>query len=110
MKSLVWLRSDLRLNDNPALKEACANYSEVHAIYVYSPQQLSEHNESNVKIDFLIQNLIHLENNLSELNIPLTIIESGGFSEDPLLIKNMAVERQINKVLWNNQIDRKSVV
>jgi deoxyribodipyrimidine photolyase len=23
MKSLVWLRADLRLEDNPALKEAC---------------------------------------------------------------------------------------
>ena len=73
MKSLVWFRSDLRLNDNPALKEACANYSEVHAIYVYSPQQLSEHNESNVKIDFLIQNLIHLENNLNELKLFLLL-------------------------------------
>ena len=59
MKSLVWLRTDLRLNDNPALKEACTKYSEVHAIYVYSAQQLSEHNESNIKIDFLIQNLIY---------------------------------------------------
>ena len=104
MKSLVWLRSDLRLNDNPALKEACAKYSEVHAIYIYSAQQLSKHNESNVKIDFLIQNLIHLAKNLSQLNIPLTIIESESFHEDPLIIKNIAVERQINKVFWNNQI------
>ena len=104
MKSLVWLRSDLRLNDNPALKEACTKCSEVHAIYIYSAQQLTKHNESNVKIDFLIQNLNHLANNLSELNIPLTILESESFHEDPMIIKNIAVERQINKVFWNNQI------
>ena len=104
MKSLVWLRSDLRLNDNPALKEACTKCSEVHAIYIYSAQQLTKHNESNVKIDFLIQNLNHLANNLSKLNIPLTILESESFHEDPMIIKNIAVERQINKVFWNNQI------
>jgi deoxyribodipyrimidine photo-lyase len=74
MKSLVWLRSDLRLNDNPALKEACTKSLEVQAIYIYSAQQLSRHNESNVKIDFLIQNLNHIAKNLNQLNIPLTII------------------------------------
>ena len=30
MKSLVWLRSDLRIDDNPALRHACINYDEVH--------------------------------------------------------------------------------
>ena len=116
MKSLVWFRSDIRMDDNPALREACANYSEVHAIYLYSPKQLNTHNESNVKIDFLIQNLTVLANNLNKFNIPLTVLESDGFVNDPLLIKDLAVERQINKVFWNNQIgedeqerDRKTI-
>ena len=74
MKSLVWFRSDIRMDDNPALREACTNYSEVHAIYLYSPKQLNTHNESNVKIDFLIQNLTILTNNLNKFNIPLLII------------------------------------
>ena len=116
MKSLVWFRSDIRMDDNPALREACANYSEVHAIYIYSPKQLNTHNESNVKIDFLIQNLTVLAKNLNKFNIPLTVLESDGFVNDPLLIKDLAVERQINKVFWNNQIgedeqerDRKTI-
>ena len=116
MKSLVWFRSDIRMDDNPALREACANYSEVHAIYLYSPKQLNAHNESNVKIDFLIQNLTILNNILNKFNIPLTVLESDGFDNDSLLIKDISIERQIDKVFWNNQIgedeqarDRKTI-
>jgi deoxyribodipyrimidine photo-lyase len=104
MKSLVWFRSDIRMDDNPALREACANYSEVHAIYLYSPKQLNAHNESNIKIDFLIQNLAVLANNLNKFNIPLTVLESDGFDNDSLLIKDISIKRQIDKVFWNNQI------
>ena len=31
MKSLVWFRGDLRLDDNPALRNACENSEEVSA-------------------------------------------------------------------------------
>ena len=39
MKALVWLRNDLRMDDNPALREACKLSEEVHAIYIYSQKQ-----------------------------------------------------------------------
>ena len=32
MKSLVWLRADFRLEDNPALKEASLKHEEVQAV------------------------------------------------------------------------------
>ena len=57
MKALVWLRNDLRMDDNPALREACKLSEEVHAIYIYSQNQNKEHNEANCKIDFFIENL-----------------------------------------------------
>ena len=87
MKSLVWLRSDLRLIDNPALMAACENHEEVHAVYIFSKNQLNSHNESNVKVDFIISNLFHLQKSLRELNIPLTVINSSGFEEDPQAIQ-----------------------
>ena len=43
MKSLVWFRNDLRMDDNPALREACKVSEEVHAIYIYSQHQNKEH-------------------------------------------------------------------
>ena len=50
MKSLVWLRNDLRLDDNPSFKELLSN-SKFVMPYIYSPEnQLKIHNESNIKI------------------------------------------------------------
>jgi len=103
MKSLVWLRADLRLEDNPALKEACSKYEEVQAVYIFSKNQLASHNEANVKIDFIVKNLFLLEKSLSKLNIPLTILESDGFKEDPKLIQDLSLNRNIDTVYWNKQ-------
>ena len=52
MKSLVLLRNDLRLDDNPAIKHAFIKSESVHALYLYSKKQLKLHNESDIKISF----------------------------------------------------------
>ena len=93
MKSLIWFRNDLRIDDNPAMRAACDNSAEVHAIFLYSQDQLENHNEANVKLNFLIENLKCLSNSLEELNISLSIIESKGFDEDPELISKNVKEK-----------------
>ena len=103
MKSIIWFRNDLRLDDNPSLREACKNSSELHAIFLYSYDQLEKHNEANVKIDFLIKSIQSLNASLQKLNIPLTIINSEGFEQDPDIILNLAKERNIEKVFINKQ-------
>jgi deoxyribodipyrimidine photo-lyase len=103
MRSLVWLRIDLRIEDNPALKAACKSSEEVQVVYIFSKNQLTSHNESSVKIDFIVKNLFVLEKSLSKLNIPLTIIQSDGFHEDPKLIQDLSLKRNIDKVYWNKQ-------
>jgi deoxyribodipyrimidine photo-lyase len=60
MEALVWFRSDLRLEDNPALRNAFENSKKVHAIFIFSNKQLKKHNEANVKVDFIIKNLFLL--------------------------------------------------
>ena len=103
MKSLVWLRNDLRMDDNPALKYACLNSDEVHCIYFYQLEQMKSHNEANCKIEFIIENLKDLESNLSKINIPLTVIASKCFEDCPDLMMDIVNQRSINKVHWNNQ-------
>tara|TARA_X000001036_G_scaffold224920_1_gene210472 strand:+ start:87 stop:1502 length:1416 start_codon:yes stop_codon:yes gene_type:complete len=104
MKSLVLFRADLRISDNPALKEACIISEEVHAVFMFSKKQINDHNEANVKEDFLIKNLFILSKSLESLNIPLTIIDSDGHLTDPTLIQKLVNDRSIDKVFWNNQI------
>ena len=103
MKSLVWFRNDLRMDDNPALRAACSQSKEVHGVYIYSKNQLELHNEANSKIEFIIENLKSLEKSLNKINIPLTVISSDGFNEDPKKILNLLNERSITDVHWNNQ-------
>ena len=103
MEALVWFRSDLRIEDNPALREAFIYSKKVHAVYIFSNKQLKKHNEANVKIDFLIKNLYSLEKKLTELNVPLTIIESDGFENDVSLIGKFIEKKNIDKAFWNNQ-------
>ena len=59
-KGLIWFRADLRLDDNPALNAALSECEEVLAIYIFSDSQWEIHNESNIKHEFLINNLILL--------------------------------------------------
>ena len=110
MKSLVWFRNDLRMDDNPALRVACAESEELHALYIYSNNQMRLHNEASCKIEFMIANLKSLEKSLNELNIPLTIIASDGMNDDPSIILNLINERTITNVYWNKQygIDEES--
>ena len=100
MKSIIWFRNDLRIDDNPAMRAACDNSAEVYAIFLYSQDQLRKHNESNVKIDFLIENLKSLSDSLKKLNIPLSIIESSGFDEDPEIIFKAVNEKDIDRVFF----------
>ena len=69
MKSIIWFRNDLRIDDNPAMRAACDNSTEVYAIFLYSKDQLEKHNEANIKLDFLIENLKCLSDHLKEMNI-----------------------------------------
>ena len=103
MEALVWFRSDLRTYDNPALRQAFKEAKSIEAIFSYSENQLNNHNEANVNVDFLIQHLFSLEKTLSYYNVPLTIIESSGFIEDPVLVEKYCLDRSIEKVFWNNQ-------
>ena len=68
MRGLVWLRNDLRIDDNPALRQACIDTNEVHCIYIYSSEQIKLHNEANCKVEFIISNLLDLSESLKKIN------------------------------------------
>ena len=55
----------------------------VHVLYIYSFDQLKSHNESDIKISFLIENIKILDDALDKLNVGLSIIKTNGFESDP---------------------------
>ena len=103
MKGLVWLRSDLRIDDNPALNAAIKKCDEVVAFYIFSQSQWEIHSESNVKHEFLLKNLSQLKDALEKLNIPLIAMNSDTYKTLPQDLSSFAVEKKINHVFCNNE-------
>ena len=103
MKGIVWFRSDLRIDDNPALNAALSNCDEVLAIYIFSQSQWEIHNESNIKQEFLFNNLVKLKELLKNLNIPLIAINADSYKTLPQDLSSFAVERKIEHVFCNNE-------
>ena len=103
MKGLVWLRNDIRMDDNPSLKRAFEECDSVITIYAWSPEQLKRHNEANIKQDFLIQNLKSLAVNLNAVNVPLLIFESKSFNNVKNEIAELIKKYSIDKIYWNKE-------
>ena len=103
MNGLVWLRNDIRMDDNPGLRKACEECDSVLAIYLWSPEQLNMHNEANIKVEFLIKNLQSLEENLNSINIPILAIDNKDFSSAGQNISNLIKEHSIDKVYWGKE-------
>mgnify|MGYP000175249945 CR=1 FL=1 len=51
---------------------------------------------------FSKENLKYLNNSLQKIRIPLTVIYSDGFNDNPKKILDTVKERSISKVFWNN--------
>ena len=103
MNGLVWLRNDIRMDDNPGLRKACEECDTVLAIYLWSPEQLNMHNEANIKVEFLIKNLQSLEENLNSINIPILVIDNKDFSSVDQNISNLIKKHSIDKVYWGKE-------
>ena len=103
MKGIVWFRSDLRIDDNPALNAALSNCDEVLAVYIFSQSQWEIHNESNIKQEFLFNNLTSLEESLLKLNIPLIAMNTDSYKTLPKDLLNFVIEQKIENIFWNNE-------
>jgi len=102
-KGLIWFRSDLRIDDNPALLEAANSFDELIGLYIFSPKQWNMHHESNVKQDFLIRTLVTLEKQLKKLHIPLIVLQTDTFKALPQDLQRFIETHQINACYWNNE-------
>lgn len=72
LHQLIWLRTDLRLEDNPALLAACSR-GPVLALFLITPAQWDEHDDAACKVDFWLRSLAALRQQLAALDIPLLV-------------------------------------
>ena len=94
--NLVWFRNDLRTIDNAVLAEACKNGNRVIAVYCFDPKYF-EVNKHGFKITgkyrakFLIETIIDLKQQLTNLNIDLLVYNDKPETIIPKICKNYAV-------------------
>ncbi|WP_426415383.1 cryptochrome/photolyase family protein [Aestuariirhabdus sp. LZHN29] len=102
--NLVWLRNDLRLDDNPALYHACQQGQPVAVLYCITPTQWRLHHESPIKLGFRQDALNQLGQALAQRGIPLEVIQAARFDDLPGCIVDHCIQRGIRKLWFNEEI------
>ena len=70
------------MRDNPALYYSAKNGESLVAMFIHNTKKWENHNESDLKIAFQIENLKVISKRLAELNISLKVIHADGIEEE----------------------------
>jgi deoxyribodipyrimidine photo-lyase len=101
-RTLVWLRNDLRVVDNPALTAACERGDAV-AVYLAAPAQWARHGMGANRIAFLLRTVAALSRALAVLGIPLLIRSVPRFAAHPATLVALAREVGADVVMCNDE-------
>ncbi|TRM50141.1 deoxyribodipyrimidine photo-lyase [Achromobacter sp. LC458] len=102
MNTLLWLRTDLRMHDNPALAAARENGT-VTALFLAAPEQWRQHGDAPAKVDFWLRNLRELSRDLGERGIPLKLLTVSDWSDAPHAIADFCQAHGISQVHANTE-------
>ncbi|MFK4825885.1 cryptochrome/photolyase family protein [Paenochrobactrum sp. BZR 588] len=97
-KILIWLRNDLRLNDNPALASAIASKADITAIFIHEMDGGSRKLGAASRW-WLENSLQKLEIALNAAQIPL-IVEEGNAAD---ILNLLVIKQGFDRVYWNRR-------
>ncbi len=99
---LVWFRNDLRVDDNPALANACfAKDDRVFACYLLARKQWSQHKVGNNQQALIVQALKNLSEQLSQLNIALIVKSIDFFRHSASTINQLCDDLDVSDLHFN---------
>ena len=101
-RSIVWFKTDLRLNDNETLVRAIENSDEVIPVYCLNLDQFEEtqfgfKKLGSFKTQFLLESLQDLDANLRNLGSGLIFLKGKPEIEIPALVKQFGVTKVFAK-------------
>jgi deoxyribodipyrimidine photo-lyase len=106
MRSLVWLRSDLRVRDNRALHAAAAQSRRGCAgVFVISPGEWLAHDWAPAKVDFVLRTLRVLREDLENRNIPLRIARAERARDIPSVLLRVAADLGCDALFFNREYE-----
>lgn len=103
--NIVWLRRDLRVDDNSALLEAAKGNNPVVAVYIATPQTWQEHDLALIQADFIYRRLFELQKDLAALHIPLLYFEVDTFTESADKVVELAQVVKSEGVFINKEYE-----
>ncbi|KAH7428697.1 hypothetical protein KP509_09G012600 [Ceratopteris richardii] len=105
--TIVWFRRDLRVNDNPALKEASKNGGQVVPVFIWAPEEEGQFQLGRMSRWWLKQSLVHLAQSLQSLGTRL-IVRRSSSSFNALL--ELILQCRASQVFFNHLYDPISLV
>jgi deoxyribodipyrimidine photo-lyase len=106
VRPLVWFRSDLRIDDNPALYRAAGRATEgVVATFVCTPRQWAAHDWGDPKVGFVLACLQSLADDLERLDIPLIVETAPDFADVPRVLRRIAQSQRCDALFFNHELE-----
>ncbi|WP_144395098.1 deoxyribodipyrimidine photo-lyase [Pleionea sediminis] len=99
---LVWFRNDLRLDDNPALAQACQDKEgRIVACFFVADEQWSNHDVGDNQKALILRAVKHLSHELSLINISLIIRHVPNFNKASQAINELCHQLNVTDLHFN---------
>jgi deoxyribodipyrimidine photo-lyase len=106
MRTLIWFRSDLRCDDNPALAAAVeAGTGGVVALFAICSDQWSEHDWGAPKIDFVLRSADALRRRLETIGVPMVFVRTERFDDVAERIVRLTADLDVDAVFANREYE-----
>ncbi|WP_337024974.1 deoxyribodipyrimidine photo-lyase [Pantoea anthophila] len=103
---LVWLRNDLRINDNLALHAACRDSkANVIALFLATPEQWQQHEMSPKQAAFIHASLLEVQDALAERGIRLHYQACSTFSDSIDALEAFCEKQKVDQLFYNYQYE-----
>mgnify|MGYP000064510526 CR=1 FL=1 len=108
MKSLVWFRNDLRVNDNISLYNALKKASNTIGVYCFDPRHFEVikygfKKTEKFRAQFLIETVRELQDNLAKKNISLLVYIDNPENIIPKIVEEYKIDKVYSQKEWTNE-------
>lgn len=100
--TIVWLRNDLRIQDNPALYKAVKLGHPIIPVYIWSPEEDGEHEAGGATKWWLHQSLESLKRDLDKIGLGLVIKRNKAALG---ALQELIEETKARRVFWNRRYE-----
>lgn len=100
-RGLVWLRNDLRMDDNTALYRAAKGCNALAVLFIACPETWRSHGDGDNVVAMRLRTLKALQASLAKKHIPLYFLELPGFAQVPSALAQICRKLDVDAIFAN---------